>query len=168
MWRKSKSGHSGDCGLYQEKKKNRKKKPVNEHEIGGVLELEGDKDQPDPMKQDMSTKSDKIDNVKQMEVAQTSNQKEKPNVFNSQNVEATYDIDRGEIQSNYLKLISGTNLEEEQNSNYVYDLKHGQQSDSSEEEEESSSKDMDYADEESSEASEEYASVDSEEIYSDD
>ncbi|XP_019266683.1 PREDICTED: uncharacterized protein LOC109244105 [Nicotiana attenuata] len=102
-----------------------------------------------------------------MEVGQTSNQKEKPNVFNSQNVEATYDMDRGEIQSNYLKLISGTNLEEEQNSDYVYDLKHGQQSDSSSEEE-SSSKDMDYADEESSEASEEYASVDSEEIYSDD
>lgn len=76
--------------------------------------------------------------------------------------EAVHDIDLVEVHNNYLKLISGTSLKEEQDRHFTHGIKYGKQSDSSGEEgEESSLEDMDYVDEENSEDSEEYASVDS-------
>lgn len=55
-----------------------------------------------------------------------------------QNKETDHEIDPEEIQNSYLKLISGTTLGEEQNSDEGYALDPCEQAESSEEEEDSS------------------------------
>lgn len=76
----------------------------------------------------------------------------------------THVIDPGEVQNNYLKLISGTSLDLTQNNSPSLHVEHSESS----EEDEGSSEDMDYEDEENSKGSGEYASVDNEEDNSDD
>ncbi|XP_060211692.1 uncharacterized protein LOC132639246 [Lycium barbarum] len=81
----------------------------------------------------------------------------------------TYPIDPGDAQHNYLKLISGTSLEEDQESDEIFISKQGHQSESSsEEEEEDSSEDQDYEEEMSTEVSDDYVSVDSESFNGED
>ncbi|OIS98249.1 hypothetical protein A4A49_33445 [Nicotiana attenuata] len=114
----------------------------------------------------------------QGENGQTMQQGAQPNVsyqqrdihqanLNMQTSETNIGVDDGEVQNNYLKLISGTSLEEEQNNGVEYNMENGQQSDSSYEEDEGS-EEVDYSDEISSEASDEYASVDSDGKVSED
>nr|XP_016484268.1 PREDICTED: uncharacterized protein LOC107804843 [Nicotiana tabacum] len=45
--------------------------------------------------------------------------------LNMQTSETTIGVDDGEVQNNYLKLISSTNLEEEQNSGFEYNMENG-------------------------------------------
>ncbi|KAJ8529847.1 hypothetical protein K7X08_036682 [Anisodus acutangulus] len=72
-------------------------------------------------------------------------------------------IDHGDMHNNYLKLISGTSLEEDSGPEYD-----GNQSDSSFEEEKFSSEDLNYVEESSDTESEEYASVVNSEDLSED
>lgn len=89
----------------------------------------------------------------------------------SQNIECIRDrevvhaIDPGDMHNNYLKLISGTSLEDGQNVDDDFEFKPGDQSDSPGEEG-NSSEDMDYEDEMNSQASGDYANVDSEGLHS--
>ncbi|XP_060178312.1 protein SCD6-like [Lycium barbarum] len=95
----------------------------------------------------------------------TNNQDDKQ----TQVMKHNHPIDPGEAQNNYLKLISGTSLEEDQDNSDVYVSKQDLHSESSFEDEEGdvdgSSDDRDYELEMSSEVSDEYASVDSESLH---
>lgn len=80
-----------------------------------------------------------------------------------QNIEATHNIDADEVQNNYLKLISGTTLAEDPNSEDEFSLETGE----IDTREVVISKESDYENEENSVSNADYASVDNEEIDSD-
>ncbi|XP_070057669.1 uncharacterized protein [Nicotiana tomentosiformis] len=140
----------------QKKRNSKKKKKKNETEEESWIQEEGN-NQPIITNQEKKESVDNMDISMQGENGQTMQQGAHPNVsypqrdinqanLNMQTSETTIGVYHGEVQNNYLKLISGTSLEEEQNLSYEEDEGLGE---------------VDYSDEISSEASDEYASMDS-------
>ncbi|KAF3617880.1 hypothetical protein FXO38_22677 [Capsicum annuum] len=76
----------------------------------------------------------------------------------------THPIDPGDAHDNYLMLISGTNVEEDQNNGVIFTETpdHIIDSSSQDEGEEGTSEDGDYEDEMSTEGSDDFESLDSE------
>lgn len=121
----------------KKKVRKRKKKNINGNEedvnideAGGNLLLTGTKqtkegecdvsrDDAEEKNKDQATEHEKIKIASQEET----NNQTKTQVHNTEN---TYEIDHEEVQNNYLKLISGTSLEEEHNIEYEYELDPGQ------------------------------------------
>ncbi|OIS99332.1 hypothetical protein A4A49_00843 [Nicotiana attenuata] len=160
----------------KKKKRNRRKKQnivVEEEDIDKQANLVNDQIAPKQIeKETKNSKTVDIVNEQtqehtQKEIAPSSIPEDDGDMLNTQVLinKAVYEIDTGDTDSNYLKLICGTDLETK--SKEVDDDLTIREHPNSSEMGYHSSEDMDYADDESSETSEEYASVDSEEDNSD-